>query len=72
MELQQIGEMLSEQLVEYEKRRKGREEVEHDEDADPDEAKEGLDDEEETESAVLSRLSDVIHAGFKVLSAAVR
>lgn len=66
-ELVIIGTLIKEQLNEYEKRRHDREAEEADEDADPDEAKEELDDEIEAEGAVLARISDVVHSGFKTL-----
>ncbi|GMR32385.1 hypothetical protein PMAYCL1PPCAC_02580 [Pristionchus mayeri] len=68
-ELKEIAVMMKEEMEAYESRRLEREEAEDDEDADPDEAREELNEEAEIESGILARISDVIHAGFKTIGA---
>lgn len=65
-EVEKLGLLLNQQLDGYEKRREEREAGEADEDEDPEEVKEHQDDEMQEETGVLARISDIVHASFKV------
>ncbi|CAI4225451.1 unnamed protein product [Auanema sp. JU1783] len=66
-DIEKIGSLLKIELAKYEERRLEREAEEADEDEDAEEAKEFLDEEMESEAAVMGRISDIIHACFEVL-----
>ncbi|VDP04123.1 unnamed protein product [Heligmosomoides polygyrus] len=64
-DVEKIATVISEQLKEHEKRRLAAEAEEAEEDADADDVKDKLSDEDEMEGEVLARLSDLIHNMFE-------
>jgi hypothetical protein len=64
-ELTKISEIIKDQLTKFEERRNQREAKEVDEDADPDDAHDNADEEQESDAHLLGRVSDLFHACFK-------